>query len=63
MNMAYSNISVTELDKTSRELINDFGIQEIHQLVAELDSGVKHSESKICKLNNGLKRLMPIFNT
>lgn len=45
-NMAYSNISITELDKTSRELINDLEIQEIHQLVAELDSGVKHSESK-----------------
>ena len=45
-NMAYSHISITELDKTSRELINDFGIQEIHKLVAELDSGVKHSESK-----------------
>lgn len=42
-NMAYSNISITELDKTSRELINDLEIQEIHQLVAELDSGVKHS--------------------
>lgn len=44
--MTYSSINISELDKTSRELINDFGIQEIHQLVAELDSGVKHSESK-----------------